>query len=241
MKPLYVYIILLLVCGPPSYGFQQTSLSELSTTVQPPDTLFVLPDKEIKRKVDSVSQLSSQVKAFNVQSALPETDKFNTPAPPPLDVLSTSKLELDDNKSLEALLEEQVSDLKVKEKRISDSQKVIVLKERESLLDRAFFEGVINVLNTGDDIRVTNLSPSLGFELTPGLSIGAGPSVSIAEGNTILGGRAFIKAQAIKSAYIQLEDNYSGVYNQEGQSGSRHNPMIGAGYVFSITSKIGLN
>lgn len=241
MKPLYAFIVLAFCCGHAN-GYQQDYLSELVQDRYLPDSMMIMPDKEVRKKIDSLSRIMPD-KGFSE----PTNDDFfevidlKGQGYESSDILPSDILQLDSTGNLEPLLNREKGKLQVKSNQIDGNQTVAVLKEKQSFLDIAYFEGVFNVLNTSDDIRITNLSPSLGLELKDGVSFGIGPTISIADETAIVGARSFLKVFAIKNSYVQLEDSYSGIYRLEEQSGTRHNVMIGGGYLFSVSSRVGLN
>lgn len=100
-------------------------------------------------------------------------------------------------------------------------------------------------------VTIFQLSPSLGYHLTPTFSIGLGPNLLLQGEKQKIGSqwgmRSFVKNEFFNQRlYAQVEDliNFPQMSYQEVESGkfdSQHNLLIGAGYVLPFSKSFGLN
>jgi hypothetical protein len=138
------------------------------------------------------------------------------------------------------------SDLKLKQKEVSDDLEEAVAKEKSKFWDRAYIDGVLSYLKDGD-ANLFQLSPSLGYHFTQRLSVGLGPSVLVKserkKWSVAVGYRAFLRMDVLpKRLYAQLEDNVEpGSIHSENIQGAKHSILTGAGLLVPVSRLAAIN
>lgn len=138
------------------------------------------------------------------------------------------------------------SDLKLKQKEVSNDLEEAVAKEKSKFWDRAYIDGVLSYLKDGD-ANLFQLSPSLGYHFTSRLSLGLGPSVLVKserkKWSVAVGYRAFLRMDVLpKRLYAQLEDNVEpGSIQSENISGAKHGILTGVGVLVPVSRLTAIN
>jgi hypothetical protein len=180
---------------------------------------------------NNLSDLGSMKLPGNVLSELPPVHGYQIPEGkyPWLD--SLRKANLDRQK------------LKLKEEETSEKVKSIVAQKYARFWDRAFIDGVVSYLKQNES-NTFQLAPSLGYHITPSLSVGLGPNIKIIETNNkwnaLLGYRLFAKAEFYhQRASVQFEDltNPARV-TSESINKTQHSLLAGVGYQLPISSSL---
>lgn len=140
--------------------------------------------------------------------------------------------------------------LKFKEKEITEKYKEGMLKKRESLFKKSFFDGIVGINN---NFNTLNISPAYGLQLNRKLSIGLGLNMGIdtrsKTENVLLGIRSFGRYEVLKKKiYLQIEDNsylpefsYLNWADDLKRKSPAHVVLVGAGYLFNYSSTKSLN
>jgi hypothetical protein len=140
----------------------------------------------------------------------------------------------------------QQEKLRLEERSLSDKSKVTVFKEKPTIRQRSYFEGVISVMS-GKEFTLYQASPAMGLHFTDYLSIGGGPSFQLqSEGKDLYGTvglRVFSKVEFFqRQFYLQLEDAMNPYRsNREKIQLDSHNVMIGGGVLLSVRAPFTLN
>ncbi|MFM7858940.1 MAG: hypothetical protein ACKO96_45195, partial [Flammeovirgaceae bacterium] len=111
--------------------------------------------------------------------------------------------------------------------------------------DKGYFDGVVGVIG-GENATIVQISPNLGYHISPAFSLGIGPIISLQQQNksfnTNFGVRSFAKLEVYKQlGYVQVEHQLTPVridYENVNLSG---NVLIGGGLVKKIYNKIAVN
>jgi hypothetical protein len=139
--------------------------------------------------------------------------------------------------------------LKIKEKQITQAHKDVMLKEKSSLLERSYFEGIVGINNR---LQYLTFSPSLGVCLIKSLSAGLGFNVGLNTHNlssrTMLGVRSFARYELVrKKITVQIEDNtYFSKFSEDplkeaAGSQMKHLFYVGLGYLVNYSSNKSLS
>ncbi|HTJ52994.1 MAG TPA: hypothetical protein VL443_26250 [Cyclobacteriaceae bacterium] len=133
--------------------------------------------------------------------------------------------------------------LKLKEEETSEKVKSVVAEKYARFWDRAFIDGVVSYLKQNES-NTFQLAPSLGYHITPSLSVGLGPNIKVIETNNkwnaLLGYRLFTKAEFYhQRASVQFEDltNPARV-TSESINKTQHSLLAGVGYQLPISSSL---
>ena len=136
--------------------------------------------------------------------------------------------------------------LRLEEHRLSDGGKMTVFKEKPTIRERSYFEGVITVMS-GKQFTLYQVSPAIGLHFTDYFSIGGGPSIQLqSQGKELYGTvglRVFSKVEFFqRQFYLQLEDAMNPYRsNREKIQLDSHNVMIGGGVLLSVRAPFTLN
>jgi len=143
-----------------------------------------------------------------------------------------------------------VQKLKVAEDQLSDTYKEVSVKAKQSLMKRAFFEGLVGV---SGNLQSLTFSPSVGIPLARKVSAGIGLNVAADtrnfSGNTLIGFRSFAKYALLdRKLSLQVENNmyYSRFSTQtpgsDNSTGMKYLVYAGAEYLlrFSTTKYLNL-
>jgi hypothetical protein len=140
----------------------------------------------------------------------------------------------------------QQEKLRLEERTLSDKSKVTVFKEKPTIRQRSYFEGVISIMS-GKQVTLYQASPAMGLHFTDYFSIGGGPSIQLqSEGKDLYGTvglRVFSKVEFFqRQFYLQLEDAMNPYRsNREKIQLDSHNVMIGGGVLLSVRAPFTLN
>jgi hypothetical protein len=136
--------------------------------------------------------------------------------------------------------------LMLKEDKVDDQLKSVMVKNKPRFWDKAYFEGVVSFIQN-KDVNSFQLSPAMGYRVTEDLSFGLGPNVLLhkeeKKWNFDVGYRAFAKYEIFSQmAYLQVEDMVDPVrVNTEYARNTQHSILAGAGYLQPIFGSVALN
>lgn len=232
----------------------KTSYDSLNTTVK--ENIENVSDIEKEQEKffsnfsDSLQKAKGALdKGLNVKEIIEGYDQTQLQQLPPLN----AKVIKQQNKpALDSLRQRYLNDekLKYKEKELAEEYKEVMLKKKEPLFRRSFFEGIIGLNN---DFKAIDFSPAFGIQLTRLLSLGLGPNLKIntnqPSNNILVGLRTFAKYEILENKlYIQIEDNsywpgvsYPNWEDKLESSQINHTVLVGGGCLIKLSSSKNLN
>ncbi len=211
------------------------------------------PDEEaVKQSGLSSNEIfpTKNLSSITSEGLLPEL--LTAPSLKELPPIRGSKIKTKYLNLIDSIRAINLSDGKMKlSEKVEGKSKEVIIKEKQSIRDKTYFEGVVGVL--GDNFKMMNISPALGYQLMKKYSMGLGPEIKINHGKnnplSMIGMRSFAKYEIIKKKiYFQLEDVSTPFKNSkdlEEMNSSRkkmnHSLSLGGGYLLHLNKSSSLN
>lgn len=191
---------------------------------------------------DGVNSLAENMSGDLSKVKLPQSVLSELPPVPGKEITSKYLDVLDSLRDINL----KADGLALDEKRVTEKLKAVVVKEKPSFWDKAYFDGIVGFLKQGD-LSIIQASPSLGYYFTKTVSIGLGPSILVEiknkNWNSSVGLRSFLKAEFFDHRlYLQLEDNMNPTrMNLEQVANSKHSILFGVGGLIPLSKKMAIN
>jgi hypothetical protein len=134
--------------------------------------------------------------------------------------------------------------LKMEEKETKAKTKLAEIRQKETLWNKSYFEGVVGLSPSGSGIQ---FSPAMAYHIVPSWSVGAGPNILFNKVNDDwkfdVNVRLLTKYEIFeRTAYFQAEDLVNpNTIGLENNVFTQHNLMAGGGYVLPFLTPISFN
>lgn len=150
-------------------------------------------------------------------------------------------------KSIDSLrtIDLEATRMKMEEAERSAREKVTKFKEKQSMWDKSYLEGILGLANNKS--ATLYFSPAWAYHIVPSWSVGGGPNIIINKETPGIkldvGARVLTKYEILhRTAYFQVEDQVMpGAKSPENKAFTQHKLMAGGGYVIPFFSPVTAN